>query len=145
MLKLISFLYHDMIAKNKKIKNKKGKCKRSTPKNTNANVWETIQKKMAWDKKIVYKMNLPRPNSGEWSLLIKKKWRDRMALNHDYSLLHSPSTNMNFYVSRGLLLFLPLCTYLFFKHSFLKFENKTFNSHLIIRYRCWHGPFLWRN
>ena len=48
MLKLISFLYHDMIAKKKK---KKGKCKRSTPKNTNANVWETIQKKMAWEKK----------------------------------------------------------------------------------------------
>ena len=96
-------------------------------------------------EKIVYKINLPRPNLGEWPLLKKKKSRDRMALTHDCSLLHSPSTSMNFYVSRGLLLFLPLCTYLFFKHSFFKFENKTFNSHLIIRYRCWHGPFLWRN
>ena len=35
----------------KKKRKKKGKCKRSTPKKTNANVWETIQKKMAWKKR----------------------------------------------------------------------------------------------
>ena len=50
----------------------------------------------------------------------KKNRRDRTALTHDCSTLHSPSTNMDFYTSRGSFLFLPLCIYKFFKHCFIK-------------------------
>ena len=49
-----------------------------------------------------------------------KNKRDRTTLTHDYSMLHSPSTNMDFYASRGSFLFLPLCIYKFFKHCFIK-------------------------
>ena len=49
-----------------------------------------------------------------------KNKRDRTTLTHDYSMLHSPSINMDFYASRGSFLFLPFCIYKFFKHYFIK-------------------------
>ena len=49
-----------------------------------------------------------------------KNKRDRTSLTHDYSMLHSPSINMDFYASRGSFLFLPFCIYKFFKHYFIK-------------------------
>ena len=49
-----------------------------------------------------------------------KKRRGRTALTHDYSMSHSPGTNMDCYASRGSFLFLPLCIYKFFNHCFLK-------------------------
>ena len=49
-----------------------------------------------------------------------KNKRDRTTLTHDYSMLHSPGTNMDFYASRGSFLFLPFCIYKFFKHCFIK-------------------------
>ena len=60
-----------MIAKKKK--KKKGKCKRSTPKKYKCQCLRNNPKENGMREKIVYKINLPRPNSGEWSLLIKKK------------------------------------------------------------------------
>ena len=109
--KTYSFLYHDMIAKRKKEKRKENA--REAHLKRRMLMLRNDPKENGMKEKIVYKINLPRKNLGEWSLLKKKKkkCRDRMALTHDCSLLHSPSTSMNFYVSRGLLLFLPLCTY----------------------------------
>ena len=77
-------------------------------------------------EKIVYKINLPRlGNLRKWSLLKRgkkkeKRRRDRTRLTNDFPMLHSPGTNMDFYVSRDLFLFMPLCIYKFFKHCFIK-------------------------
>ena len=100
MLKLISFLYHDMIAKRKKEKRKE-----------NAREAHLKRRMLMFEKRSKRKWHERKDSLQNKITQARKKSRDRTAITHDCSLLHSPGTSMNFYVSRGSLLFLPLCTY----------------------------------
>ena len=100
MLKLISFLYHDMIAKRKKEKRKE-----------NAREAHLKRRMLMFEKRSKRKWHERKDSLQNKITQARKKSRDRKAITHDCSLLHSLGTSINFYASRGSLLFLPLCTY----------------------------------